>query len=606
MRGRVYHPDSPALAALRARGFLGLEHRPSGGVWVPDRKVYSPPASWSWELPPPVRRRAPLLGTVTQDATSGVYVPQSSSEWTSLNSPNIPTPDALWLFQEASGNFADSIGSFTLTAGGTISYAQSVTGWSTKGWKTTDGTTGNGLSQSASLADLRTADSTFLIYGILNATPSANRDLIEAGGAVEFRLRINSTPRAVAVDTSNTATGSNSPASVVWPYALAIGNTVSKCQGYTLKDKLAPTYAAGTSSSKAVRIGGSSGGANPPNFTFMYGVMWKSYIAEVDMASLLDNLLWSSRTWTTAFTGGVSETVSESESLGVVYSAVPTPSETVTLSESVASQAAFTTSASETVTESESADASMGIAYGVSETVSLSETLASMFAATDSVSESVSLTEALAAAQSIALALSESVSLTESLTALLGVVAALAEDLTEDEALADGPMQANVSPSESMSLTEALASLYAAVPALAESVTLTETLTALVPFVIGLSEGVTLTEALAGVFGIVASVSESVALSEALAARLGAVATLTEDLALTEALAVLKASVVGLSEGVTLSEALAAALHAVVHASEVLTETEVLQLIELFYIATLEALDPYIAAETKRVLDQED
>jgi hypothetical protein len=76
--------------------------------------------------------------TVSRDATSLRYVPANGSEWAELLSgTGIPNPAHLYLFQEASGNPADSIDGKALTASGTLAYQQAVAGWSRLAIKTT-------------------------------------------------------------------------------------------------------------------------------------------------------------------------------------------------------------------------------------------------------------------------------------------------------------------------------------------------------------------------------------------------------------------------------------------------------------------------------------
>lgn len=100
------------------------------------------------------------VNLVSKDAAAGIYCPASSTEWTNFiarKGLSVAVPDALWLYQEASGNLADSIGSFTLTAAGTgATYQSAVTGWTRKGIAITDAATANFSSTSASLPDVST------------------------------------------------------------------------------------------------------------------------------------------------------------------------------------------------------------------------------------------------------------------------------------------------------------------------------------------------------------------------------------------------------------------------------------------------------------------
>src|SRR5262245_47294003 len=85
------------------------------------------------------------LSAVSRDATSNILVPANAAEWAQvLASAGISSggPSALWLFQEASGNPADSVGSFTLTASGTPTYQAAVSGWTRKAITFADAATG--------------------------------------------------------------------------------------------------------------------------------------------------------------------------------------------------------------------------------------------------------------------------------------------------------------------------------------------------------------------------------------------------------------------------------------------------------------------------------
>lgn len=77
----------------------------------------------------------------TLDATSGKGIPATSTEWSNVfTSAGLSgSVSHLWLSQEASGNLADTVGTRTLTATGTLAYLQNVTGWTLKGVKFDDG-----------------------------------------------------------------------------------------------------------------------------------------------------------------------------------------------------------------------------------------------------------------------------------------------------------------------------------------------------------------------------------------------------------------------------------------------------------------------------------
>ncbi len=121
---------------------------------------------------------------LTRDATSGWYVPASSSEWsTLLTGSGIANPTNAWGCQDTSGSLTSisGLGSVSLTAHGAGgSYNQSVSGWSRKAVKLADG--GTSYWQSASsICNPATTSCTVLGLIGMTATPAAERDIITAG-----------------------------------------------------------------------------------------------------------------------------------------------------------------------------------------------------------------------------------------------------------------------------------------------------------------------------------------------------------------------------------------------------------------------------------------
>lgn len=234
----------------------------------------------------------PFAG-VSRDATSGIYVPANSSEWTTFLaaaglSGVVAVPSALWLLQEASGNAADSIGSFTLTAGAGLTYQQSETGWTRKGVKFTDGTAGTSLSSSsASLPDIASASMTTLIIANATASTAGNRILLLHGNpaANRNRIRITSTPEMAVLSNGNIAngtSGANGPLNAVRPYVLRTNRTANSCVGTRDTEKLTPTFDA-TISGKGLDIGASS---LSPTFNLLYACNWHNANAEISDANL--------------------------------------------------------------------------------------------------------------------------------------------------------------------------------------------------------------------------------------------------------------------------------------------------------------------------------
>lgn len=130
------------------------------------------------------------FGGVTRDATSLKYTPAAGSEWTTLLAgTGLVKPDNLWLLQEASGNFADSVGAQALTAVLITAYQASVAGWSRKFVTTTPQGGGRGGSvSSGTMPNLSTTAQMSLLYVCRTAVITADRDVCKLGAATTSQL----------------------------------------------------------------------------------------------------------------------------------------------------------------------------------------------------------------------------------------------------------------------------------------------------------------------------------------------------------------------------------------------------------------------------------
>lgn len=236
------------------------------------------------------------------DATSGIAVPANASEWSAFIAANgltVAVPDALWLLQEASGNFADSIGGFTLTADAGNAYQQTVAGWARKGAQSpSDGTTHIGISLSASLPACNAAGAGMAIFAFVNlpSTPAANRDVYEGAGAT-LRTRLTATPRLAALDQANVATGTNNPTGTrpVGHQYYTPDGTTGTCVGYSDQEKLTPTFAI-AAATKSLRLGGSSSGNLAPIATWLYAWGWlfgNANITSAQVKACLQAMGWT-------------------------------------------------------------------------------------------------------------------------------------------------------------------------------------------------------------------------------------------------------------------------------------------------------------------------
>lgn len=128
--------------------------------------------------------------SITQDPTSGWYVPANASEWTALLAgTGISNPTSCWQCQDASGGLADSIGSQAFTDAGGTSFQVGVSGWSRKAI-TLAATGGGGLETTAGpMGDPYTAS--HLLVAIFYQTGAwsngSNGDMMGLGGGASYR-----------------------------------------------------------------------------------------------------------------------------------------------------------------------------------------------------------------------------------------------------------------------------------------------------------------------------------------------------------------------------------------------------------------------------------
>lgn len=239
---------------------------------------------------------------VSKDATSGIRCPASGTEWTNLMTLAglvSGNPGSLWLMQEASGSLADSIGSVTLSQLGTGHlYAQSVTGWSRKAATCVDGTANQRWGNSTTAPDPSLTSVLYLAWIRMPASsaPAATRDIM--GGPNNLEVKLTTTPRLQAVDTTNTGTAVNSPVGATRPVLLKLDRTNSACTMYTDQEKVTVTYAAGVSAGALVHFGGQSTGA--ADVGYLYGCEFSGSNAEISDANV--KTLLQTAGWTIPWT----------------------------------------------------------------------------------------------------------------------------------------------------------------------------------------------------------------------------------------------------------------------------------------------------------------
>lgn len=243
------------------------------------------------------------MASVARDAGSGVYLPATAAQWTAtLAAAGIASggPSALHLLNDVAGNPVDAIGTFPLTASGTLTYGAGASGWTKVGIATTLGVAGLLQTTAAGLPDISTTSLLALVYAATPATIATTRSLFQVGptfGSQAAALFITSTNKKLrAVADPNTADGTDDPSVAVHPFILKVDRTNAVCRLYSDREKLSPTLTA-TPTGKGYALGGDNTMSFfPDTFVFLYSALFFGGSAEMGDASvhaLLQTLGWS-------------------------------------------------------------------------------------------------------------------------------------------------------------------------------------------------------------------------------------------------------------------------------------------------------------------------
>lgn len=243
---------------------------------------------------------------VSKDATSGIRVPASATEWTHVMTiAGLATgnPSALWLMQEASGDLADSIGAFTLVSNGHAggSYQQAVSGWTRTATTTTDNSTLDFACSDSGLPDISTTSALFLAYVNLPASFGATeRSIVTLGGAYGSQIAGESAPSSNPAKVALAQNGVTSQAAAtattgVHPLVVQVNVTAGVPYVFTDADKITNTL--GAHVGKGSVIGGNNASTwAAPSAGFLYGVEFFGAAAEMSNAqikTLLTTLGWT-------------------------------------------------------------------------------------------------------------------------------------------------------------------------------------------------------------------------------------------------------------------------------------------------------------------------
>jgi hypothetical protein len=252
----------------------------------------------------------PSMAGVAKDATRGVYLPATAAQWTTaLAVAGIVTgnPSALWLSQEASGNLADSIGTFTMVGNGTgLAYQQSVAGWSTKAVTTIDGDSGKFQNTDSGLPDISTTSILILSYVNLPASfGGTERSIITTGASFHASIGADSAPNSnpaklALAQGGGTDGGTQAVAATsttgVHPVIVQMNIATSTPAVVTDKDFTTAALSASQSGKKIVLGGDNAAVWNGASAGYLYTAAFFGTAAELtktQIKSLLTTLGWT-------------------------------------------------------------------------------------------------------------------------------------------------------------------------------------------------------------------------------------------------------------------------------------------------------------------------
>jgi hypothetical protein len=202
------------------------------------------------------------------DATSGKGVP-TAAQW----SAGGYTVKNLYGFQDLSGGIVDSVGSGSLSEGGTApSYNQAVSGWTRKGITFAEAA-GQRLTATSGVPN---AASSVAVFTYLSFNAAGDRDMIGFGTGAYVLVTSN------AAETMewrvNGASGGGSAGAYsgigMFPLLMVMNRTLGTIKFYTHLEKLTPVYGAGaagtvlTWGANVSGVGGSSSGQVAYGATF--------------------------------------------------------------------------------------------------------------------------------------------------------------------------------------------------------------------------------------------------------------------------------------------------------------------------------------------------
>lgn len=221
---------------------------------------------------------------VTKDATLGWYLPANNTELASLVTRKglaaAITGSSLWNLQEASGSFADSVGSAALAVTGSPGYQQTKAGVSRFVVTSTDASTVK-LNTTAT-PNTNASSLLFIGVGYFPSAPAASRNIVSMGSSATQNAVLLSTGKLRAVSSTNNTSGANVVTDgTIRPIALKYDHTNSTLTLYSDAEKLSPTFLAASGASFSLFSTGTAGAEG-----WAWGLLLAGAAAEITDAQL--------------------------------------------------------------------------------------------------------------------------------------------------------------------------------------------------------------------------------------------------------------------------------------------------------------------------------
>lgn len=228
------------------------------------------------------------------DESSDIAVPADSTEWDAFvaaNSLAMGTPEHLWLFQEASGNLAASIGGKTLTVSGTPLYQQTETGWTRKGIRAS----GAAANQFANNATMTAAATSVMVLVFARITqPTTTHQRVYYGGASSNAFEgASGSPNMRYRTGASATTGASSHVGQVRPFVILHDETNNRMALFSDIEKVSPAFAARSGTTIQFQFGTTDTAALT---SVLYACAWSGAAAErsdAEIKAMLTAMGWS-------------------------------------------------------------------------------------------------------------------------------------------------------------------------------------------------------------------------------------------------------------------------------------------------------------------------